>query len=66
MLTVEGAKQRDPKIVGGVRLASAEGGDPDRPIVNRDTKALKNALSLGRLAGEQRRRQEVVCFCRRP
>ena len=54
------AEQRDPEILGGVRLAAAEGGDPDRPVVDGDADPLENGLALGWLAREQRRRQQVV------
>ena len=62
MFTAKGAEQRDPEVIGGIRLSSAEGRDPDRPVVDGNPNRLKDAPSLRWLTGEQRRREEVMGF----
>jgi hypothetical protein len=62
MFTVKGAQQRDPEVIGGIRLPSAEGRDADRPVVDGNPNRLKDAPSLRWLTGEQRRCEKVMGF----
>jgi hypothetical protein len=60
MFTAERPEQCDPEEVGRIRLAAAEGCNPDVTVIDSDADALEDSLSVCRFSCKERRSEKVV------